>query len=57
MECRQCALLGIMGMAGTTQLVKHIAAHEKFQKMLYFETFIQGGLKKHCTTIGQSTKK
>ena len=46
MKCKQCALLGIMGMARTIQLIKHIAIHDKFQRMQYFEIFIWGGLKK-----------
>lgn len=46
LECKQCVLLGVMGMARTIQLVKYIASHEGLQRMSYFDTFIQGGMRK-----------
>lgn len=46
LECNQCILLGIMGMARTIELVKYIASHNGFQAMSSFDVYIQGGIKK-----------
>ena len=36
MKCEQCVLLGLMGMARTTQLGKHIATHRNFEHVSDF---------------------
>jgi len=46
MKCEQCVLLGLMGMARTTQLGKHIATHYNFEHASDFSIYIHGGLKK-----------
>lgn len=46
LETKQCMYLGIMGMARTMNLIKHIGNHKPFEKLLYFETFIFGGMRK-----------
>ena len=46
MECNQCILLGLMGMARTVEFVKHVASHSEFQAISAFDMYIQGGLKK-----------
>ena len=46
LETNQCIYLGIMGMARTMTLVKHIASHKQFECLLHFEIFIIGGMKK-----------
>ncbi len=46
LETKQCMYLGIMGMARTMKLIKHIGSHKQFENLLYFETFILGGMRK-----------
>ncbi len=46
LECEQCILLGIMGMARTVKLVKYIASHNEFQGIATFDMYIWRGLKK-----------
>ncbi|MDE7415688.1 MAG: hypothetical protein K2N44_05125 [Lachnospiraceae bacterium] len=46
MGCKQCVILGIIGMARTIGLVKHISAHKQFKKMSDFDIYIHGGIKK-----------
>lgn len=40
MKCEQCVLLGLMGMARTTQLGKHIATHYNFEHASDFSIYI-----------------
>lgn len=46
LETKQCMYLGIMGMARTMMLIKHIAGHKQFEKLLELEAFIFGGIRK-----------
>ncbi|MCM1183212.1 MAG: hypothetical protein NC337_07545 [Roseburia sp.] len=56
MECKQCILLGIMGMARTVGLVKYIATHNEFQAISVFDTYIWGGIKKLYNDSGINMK-
>lgn len=56
MQCDQCILLGIMGMARTVGLVKYVASHSEFQLMSTFDMYIQGGIKKLYNDLAINTK-
>lgn len=46
LETTHCIYLGLMGMARTITLAKHIASHKQFESLLLFETLILKGMRK-----------